>query len=440
MTVVLVIVAGVVFAIVSVDVNESNQRSVVVASQLDSVQETPSGTYITVVEHGRQISSDGLPDGLVDTDALASAAALADTGDGRGGGGSSGGGTGGGSSALQSQRTVDGQTYLINTSRHGDRIVQVAVNLSEGSEELTRLAVALVIAGLVALVVAAALSYLMARRAIRPLADALELQRQFVADASHELRTPLTILSTRAQLLQRRGRSDLPADVGAAVDGMVRDSRALTGILDDLLIAADTRSEVPLAPIDVTRTADAAIATLQDDADRLGITLSRSGTGADSGAGAASGPGAGTDSGPAPGSGSAGSGSGPAAAGPGAPVTVNGSEAALLRLHIALLTNALDHAREAVRVDIAVEGGSVVIRVIDDGPGFDPAIADRAFARFASTRPATPAGNGATHYGLGLALVAEIARRHHGSVRIEQPTGAGVGAIVAVRIPLSTAA
>ncbi|MGN6125480.1 MAG: histidine kinase dimerization/phospho-acceptor domain-containing protein, partial [Humibacter sp.] len=36
-----------------------------------------------------------------------------------------------------------------------------------------------------------------ARRAAKPLAQALQLQRNFVADASHELRTPLTALSAR---------------------------------------------------------------------------------------------------------------------------------------------------------------------------------------------------------------------------------------------------
>ncbi|MDR1512323.1 MAG: hypothetical protein LBS56_02405, partial [Propionibacteriaceae bacterium] len=54
------------------------------------------------------------------------------------------------------------------------------------------------------------------RRAVRPLADALTLQRHFVADASHELRTPLTVLSTRIQLLKRRLARGEP--VGATVD------------------------------------------------------------------------------------------------------------------------------------------------------------------------------------------------------------------------------
>nr|WP_228508161.1 HAMP domain-containing sensor histidine kinase [Herbiconiux sp. VKM Ac-1786] len=226
----------------------------------------------------------------------------------------------------------------------------------------------------------------MARRAIRPLAEALALQRRFVADASHELRTPLTLLSTRAQMLKRRPGPDLPDDVTASVDEIVADTRALTEILEDLLIAADPRTVADPTPVDLAKVADDAIALLHDEATRRGVSLVR--------------------------------------AGDPAPVTITGSRAALLRLVIALSTNALDHARSAVAVTVSASNGKAFVRVTDDGPGFPPEVASTAFDRFASRRN----DDGATrHYGLGLAIVAEIVERHRGSVTIEHPqTGASV--------------
>ena len=65
-----------------------------------------------------------------------------------------------------------------------------------------RLIVAVTIAGLLGILLAALIGWVVARRAARPLGAALALQRRFVADASHELRTPLAVVHTRAQLLR----------------------------------------------------------------------------------------------------------------------------------------------------------------------------------------------------------------------------------------------
>ena len=65
----------------------------------------------------------------------------------------------------------------------------------------SRLLLSLGIAELAGILASVAVVVLLTRRSIRPLAEALALQRRFVADASHELRAPLTVLHTRIQLL-----------------------------------------------------------------------------------------------------------------------------------------------------------------------------------------------------------------------------------------------
>lgn len=61
----------------------------------------------------------------------------------------------------------------------------------------------------------------------------------------------------------------------------------------------------------------------------------------------------------------------------------------------------------------------VVISVIDDGPGIDPAILDRIFEPFFTTKDV---GQGS---GLGLAVAHGIARDHGGNLRVESAPGRG---------------
>ncbi|MGI8458800.1 MAG: hypothetical protein ACR2LI_11910, partial [Propionibacteriaceae bacterium] len=104
------------------------------------------------------------------------------------------------------RRTVHLATgaYDVLTLTRGGDVVQVFASGFEQHQERERILGALTVAGGAGLLLATVAAALLARRAVRPMARALELQRRFVADAGHELRTPPTPLSTQAQLLARR--------------------------------------------------------------------------------------------------------------------------------------------------------------------------------------------------------------------------------------------
>ena len=380
--VVFALLGGVVFAIVNASQAEATQRALRGASLVDSPHDAPPGVLVVIVgDHGVQASPE-LPSGLPDEQAIRTVE--------RSGG------------AVQSTVTLDGRSYAVRTAPGANGTIQVAVDLQESREELARLGWALAISGVLAALAAVFIAAWMARRAMRPLGEALALQRRFVMDASHELRTPLTLLSTRAQLLRRtlptsQGASAgaSPGDIAAAVEEIVQDSRVLTEILEDLLIAADPREVAPQSTIDLGELADQAIGLQDPEAKRRGLLLVRGGSRG--------------------------------------PVVIHGAGASIQRLFTALIANALDHAESRVLVDVSRSGSDAVIRVSDDGPGFPVGMDAAAFDRFASSRPDADSPGRPRHYGLGLALVAEVAARHGGSVTIE-PAGGERGAVVRVRL------
>ena len=91
----------------------------------------------------------------------------------------------------------------------------------------------------------------------------------------------------------------------------------------------------------------------------------------------------------------------------------------LAQLVSALVINAAEAIADdgRIRVAAAVDRATLIVDVIDDGPGIDPEVADRLFEPFVTTR--------ARGTGLGLPMAQRIAQAHGG--RIEPVPAAGLG-------------
>ena len=81
---------------------------------------------------------------------------------------------------------------------------------------------------------------------------------------------------------------------------------------------------------------------------------------------------------------------------------------------------------------LALEGEEIVVRVGDAGPGVSAELRNRVFDPFYT--------NHADGTGLGLALVAAIARLHGGSIRVSPEPSALGGAEFLFRFPYQSAA
>ncbi len=97
-----------------------------------------------------------------------------------------------------------------------------------------------------------------------------------------------------------------------------------------------------------------------------------------------------------------------------------------------LIDNALRYAGEPVEVAARSEGATVIIEVLDRGPGIPAGEAERLKQPFTRLDPARSGRGGA---GLGLAIVERVARAHGGRLELVPRPGGGLAARLSVAGP-----
>ena len=224
--------------------------------------------------------------------------------------------------------------------------------------------------------------------------------RQFLADASHELRTPLTSIRGYAELSRLQGQSSNSSD-----DPMRRievEGTRMSRLVEDLLVLArgdDRTNERRQEPVDVDSLLSDAIGSVASAHPEREYDLTPSGG-----------------------------------------AVVIGDRDQLLRLVLNLLNNASVHTAPgpAIRLEgvrgRTDSGPAVALRVIDAGPGLPPEEAAHVFERFWRADKARTRAKGGS--GLGMAIVAQIAETHGGSITFDSSVERGT--TVTVTLPLVT--
>ena len=94
---------------------------------------------------------------------------------------------------------IDDFRYIKSDNK--DSAIIVFLNVSREKQSMKSLLLLTLIVSAVSLAIVFVLVELFAGRAIRPIANNIKMQKQFITDASHELKTPLTSISTSLDVI-----------------------------------------------------------------------------------------------------------------------------------------------------------------------------------------------------------------------------------------------
>ena len=214
------------------------------------------------------------------------------------------------------------------------------------------------------------------------LAEAEELERNFLMSVSHELRTPLTAIRGHVAAL-REGVVNDPESIDASLEIVAGEAERLGRLVGDVLDLAKLdahRFTVLTEEVDMGRVLERAYSTFSEEARQRGIEYTSE---AES-----------------------------------APVIVSDGDR-VLQIISNLLSNAFRWTPDGGRIDLALQtaNGTVTVDVADSGPGITADARERIFRPFWSTD-----GRGT---GLGLPIARELAVALGGRIELQTEVGKG---------------
>lgn len=228
------------------------------------------------------------------------------------------------------------------------------------------------------------LSYLLARRTLRPIEDALESQSRFSSDAAHELRTPLAVMQSEIEVGLRTQKPTLAGQRELLKSNLDEVHRMQT-LTDRLLLLANNH-DVELAPVDIEIAAVDAMNRVITPASQKRIAIDNNV----------------------------------------ASVTVLAHQDSLTDVITILLDNAIKYSPAGSTITLASEqrDKDIVVQVIDQGIGMKSDDIDHIFDRFYRADTSRSKMN-VEGYGLGLSIAKRLMDLQGGHIEVASKVGKG---------------
>ncbi len=252
----------------------------------------------------------------------------------------------------------------------------------------------LVLLNLFVLITGSGISYLLARRSLRPIEEAMEAQGQFITNASHELRTPLTAILAENEVALRRPGLNL-SRAKKIIEDNTEEITKLKELTDGLLNLAKNDNHIAPKSVAIQEVVSSATTNVLKLAQAKQVSIDDQSSN----------------------------------------ITVLAETDKLTQVMTILFENAIKYgkANSTVYVSAQPKGKAGVIQVRDEGPGIAkkdiPHIFDRFYRGELSRSSRKVSG-----YGLGLSIAQQIIISYGGEISVTSTMGKG--STFTIKLPL----
>ena len=270
--------------------------------------------------------------------------------------------------------------YLRSSSAFGEKLAFVDISFETAT--LRSLSLSMLRFMLPALLALFFVSLFLAARTVRPVAQSMERQRQFLSDASHELKTPLTVILSNTALLQE----ELLEGEGQRWLGNIEaESQRMKSLVEEMLTLerSEASHAAPFSTLSLSELATEEVLRFEPLAFEAGKPLRESIQ---------------------------------------ENITLSGNAEQLHRLLAVLLDNAIRYGEtgESIDVTLRLEGRKALLSVSNAAPPLTKEQLSHLFERFYRSDASRGEERG---FGLGLPIARAIARQHGGDLKAESAGG-----------------
>ncbi|HMT73090.1 MAG TPA: HAMP domain-containing sensor histidine kinase [Chitinophagaceae bacterium] len=221
-----------------------------------------------------------------------------------------------------------------------------------------------------------------------------ELKNEFISNITHELKTPIATVGVAIEALQNFNVTDNPQRTQEYLSISKNELQRLSLLVDKVLkLSMFEKKEMDMKPepVNLSVIAGEVLASMRLQLEKYHATISKTEEGN---------------------------------------TTVEGDRLHLQSVIFNLVDNALKYGGEnpAINIDIKDNSSTVTLTISDNGMGIPPEYRSKVFEKFFRVP------HGDTHnakgYGLGLSYVAQVVKKHNGTIELESQPGKGTTFII----------